>query len=307
MFGAGTTTSDSIPAWLSNDEHVLTAKEVQAFGGHGAVKKMRQEALNGYRDGGEVHLGLRTKTPSTGAIDEVAGRTVDLFGRMIAKKHKEMGAWPGGPGARRKFRGKTLNARTVAMLLAAEKMLGAQFHITQGSYSTAVAASGGTHAGGGVMDTDGPRGWNTAVGALRRVGFAAWHRTPAQGPWGHHIHSVAIGDPSASRAAKNQVAAYKRGGDGLGHGMAMGGPIKPLIRDNGGILPPGPSFVYNGTGQNEMVRNASQEASVGRDLSPATIAALTAGTKKAFASALAEGKFRLIPSGGAYVLQRTNG
>jgi TP901 family phage tail tape measure protein len=319
VFGAGTTTSDSIPAWLSNDEHVLTAKEVQAFGGHGAVKKMRQEALNGYRDGGEVHLGLRTKTPSTGAIDEVAGRTVDLFGRMIAKKHKEMGAWPGGPGARRKFRGKTLNARTVAMLLAAEKMLGAQFHITQGSYSTAVAASGGTHAGGGVMDTDGPRGWNTAVGALRRVGFAAWHRTPAQGPWGHHIHSVAIGDPSASRAAKNQVADYKRGGDGLGslssglgknplnNKMSTGGAVKPLLFDAGGMLPTGPSFVYNGTGQPEPVRNASQEASLGRDLSPATIAALAAGNKKAFASALAEGKFRLIPSGGAYVLQRTNG
>lgn len=47
VFGAGTSTSDSIPALLSNGEHVLTAREVQAMGGHPAVERMRMGALSG--------------------------------------------------------------------------------------------------------------------------------------------------------------------------------------------------------------------------------------------------------------------
>jgi hypothetical protein len=113
------------------------------------------------------------------------------------------------------FRGKTLNARTIKMLLAAEKLLGSAFRITQGSWSTSVAASGGTHAGGGAMDL-GWTGSDASVRALRRVGFAAWHRNPSQGPWNHHIHAVALGDPTASTQAKAQVASYLAGGNGLG-------------------------------------------------------------------------------------------
>ncbi|GAX54748.1 transglycosylase SLT domain-containing protein [Streptomyces olivochromogenes] len=40
--GRGTSTSDSIPARLSNGEHVLTAKDVQALGGHAGVMALRQ-------------------------------------------------------------------------------------------------------------------------------------------------------------------------------------------------------------------------------------------------------------------------
>ena len=47
IFGAGTATSDSIPAMLSNGEHVLTAAEVRAFGGHAAIEKWRKDILNG--------------------------------------------------------------------------------------------------------------------------------------------------------------------------------------------------------------------------------------------------------------------
>jgi len=43
--GPGTGTSDSIPTLLSNGEHVLTAREVQAMGGHGAVEQWRARAL----------------------------------------------------------------------------------------------------------------------------------------------------------------------------------------------------------------------------------------------------------------------
>ncbi len=47
VWGEGTGTSDSIPAWLSNGEHVWTAAEVDAVGGHDMVYRLRQMALDG--------------------------------------------------------------------------------------------------------------------------------------------------------------------------------------------------------------------------------------------------------------------
>lgn len=41
IFGPGTGTSDSIPAWLSNGEHVLQAREVMNLGGHANVYALR--------------------------------------------------------------------------------------------------------------------------------------------------------------------------------------------------------------------------------------------------------------------------
>ncbi|MFE3733010.1 hypothetical protein ACFXN1_51535, partial [Nocardia sp. NPDC059154] len=45
--GAGTGTSDSIPALLSHGEHVWTAREVDAVGGQGAMYNLRSRALAG--------------------------------------------------------------------------------------------------------------------------------------------------------------------------------------------------------------------------------------------------------------------
>ncbi|WP_432147962.1 phage tail tape measure protein [Streptomyces sp. bgisy029] len=47
VFGAGTETSDDVPAWLSRNEHVWTAREVRGAGGHGAVAAMRRWAAAG--------------------------------------------------------------------------------------------------------------------------------------------------------------------------------------------------------------------------------------------------------------------
>jgi TP901 family phage tail tape measure protein len=57
IFGPGTGTSDEIPAWLSNGEHVWTAEEVRAAGGHGAVESLRSMAKRGlpaFATGGRV-------------------------------------------------------------------------------------------------------------------------------------------------------------------------------------------------------------------------------------------------------------
>ena len=277
IHGPGTGTSDTAGLFaLSNGEHVWTAEEVRKAGGHAAMYRMRQavrQGLAGFAAGGSPGFTVRAPMPNTSQFArEVAAHAVHIarpFAQQIAKQF--MG--PGGPpGSRQSFRGVTLNERTIRMLLAAERILGRVFRITQGSYSTSVSASGSTHAGGGAMDTNGPGGWNAAVNALRRSGFAAWHRTPSQGPWGHHIHSIAIGDPTASAAAKAQVRDFLRGGNGL-RGMALGGHIG--VFDKGGLLYPGRPGV-NSTGQVERVLSPEQTAAFERLV--ATLEGRTGGT-----------------------------
>jgi TP901 family phage tail tape measure protein len=264
---------DSVPALLMPDEHVLTREDVKAMGGQEAVYQFRGQ-LHKFANGGavdfDVHAGINNRGAAASAAagaNAYVARTASAIGSAVraALAPFAAGAAPSGPpGSRQSFRGVTLNTRTIQMLLNAEKILGHMFHIMQGSYSTRVSASGSTHAGGGAMDTDGPGGWDRAVSALRKAGFAAWHRTPSQGPWGHHIHSIAIGDSSASPAAKRQVQSFLRGGDGLGHGMKFGGAVLPVKKyDTGGNWPPG-TFGYNGTGKTETVRTAEQEASLGK-------------------------------------------
>ena len=56
VFGPGTGTSDSIPALLSNGEHVITAKEVAQAGGQDAIYRMREAIRSGFKfaNGGAV-------------------------------------------------------------------------------------------------------------------------------------------------------------------------------------------------------------------------------------------------------------
>lgn len=215
----------------------------------GWLKKKFSGPLNRLKE-----LGDSAFTKIVTAVPRKIGDTIVTKAKDLFKDFFGGGVSVGGPntppGNVVGFRGVKLNERTIGMLLAAERILGKTFHITQGSYSTRVAASGSTHAGGGAMDTDNAgAGWPQAQGVLRSVGFAAWWRKPNQGPWGDHIHSIARGDPSASPAARSQVQDYLRGGDGLG-GRARGGQVG--IYDKGGRWPTG-TFGYNGSGKTETV------------------------------------------------------
>ncbi|EME14811.1 tape measure protein [Rhodococcus triatomae] len=67
--GPGTGTSDSIPAMLSNGEHVLTASDVAKAGGHGAVYRLRQAIQNGwahFATGGAVGRAIDAARSVTG-------------------------------------------------------------------------------------------------------------------------------------------------------------------------------------------------------------------------------------------------
>ena len=117
------------------------------------------------------------------------------------------------------FRGVTMNRRTVAALKWAEKRAGFPFGIAQGSYHAGVAASAGTHNGGGVIDVrvQGRTELEIAImlRALKDAGFCAWRRYNVPGLWGPHIHAVLRGDPELAPLAKAQVLDYDAGNDGL--------------------------------------------------------------------------------------------
>jgi hypothetical protein len=108
--------------------------------------------------------------------------------------------------------GHTLDELTNYALYAVEYELGytrGSLTVVQGSYNAGgVAQSAGTHDGGGAVDLI-PTNWEKKVKALRKVGFAAWHRTPDQGPWAEHIHCILIGDAKMSMSAFSQVIQYK--------------------------------------------------------------------------------------------------
>jgi hypothetical protein len=140
-------------------------------------------------------------------------------------------------------RHRIVNRRTNVMLDIANQDLGFDLVIIQGSYmlpSERAEESDHTHDGGGVIDLrthDIPShiGTARAVRALRKVGFAAFHRTHP--PFTEdHIHAVAIGDVQMDPTAKDQVEEYFHGLNGLGH------------EDTGPQVHPIPTFDYDRQG-----------------------------------------------------------
>lgn len=136
----------------------------------------------------------------------------------------------GGRGARVTrvyWRGVLVDTRTAAMLDAVAAATGdAYVHPTQGSYNRGgVSASAGTHDGCGAVDIAAanlsPAQRDRVVRECRRVGFAAWLRTPAQSSWPFHVHAIAVqpgGKPDRgclSFGAHSQVIDYYEGRNGL--------------------------------------------------------------------------------------------
>lgn len=132
---------------------------------------------------------------------------------------------------RPEWRGRTnVDALTIACIEHAEAITGHKFTVTQGSYQSGAGDlnSAGTHDRGGVVDLRWCR-HNRCIRALRKAGMAAWHRTPAQGPWVDHIHAVVIGHPDLAGSAARQVDSYKNRRDGLkGNGPDDGPQLSPI-------------------------------------------------------------------------------
>lgn len=111
--------------------------------------------------------------------------------------------------------GKRVDWLTKAALMKAEKILGYDLTVVQGSYNAGgVGASAGTHDRGGVVDLK-PWDWQSKVRALRLAGFAAWYRKASEGPWPDHIHAVLVDHARLAPSAERQVQAYHAGRNGL--------------------------------------------------------------------------------------------
>ncbi|RHA38744.1 phage tail tape measure protein [Cellulomonas rhizosphaerae] len=91
IIGPGTGTSDSILARVSNGEHVITAAEVQAAGGHGAIEAWRS-SLRGFATGGRVEWAKNRVADARDAYElangesKAAARTKDAKRQARAQK-----------------------------------------------------------------------------------------------------------------------------------------------------------------------------------------------------------------------------
>lgn len=132
--------------------------------------------------------------------------------------------------AKVKWRGVVLDDRTRDMMEEVARLTGSIYvNPTHGSYSHA-SASAGTHSGGGAIDlmhkSWSVKDYDEVVKQMRKVGFAAWHRTPQQANWPRHVHGIAMGCKDASDGAKAQMVAYLKGRNGLAVGGPDDGPRK---------------------------------------------------------------------------------
>jgi hypothetical protein len=143
--------------------------------------------------------------------------------------------------AKKTWRGHKFDQNTYEKLVELDKLVGPYVSIapTQGSYSSGVEASAGTHAGGGACDLSVANlsafQIDLVVFLARRLGLAAWHRSPSEGPWGAHIHLINKDAPDLSSGAKNQVKAYLKKLSGLASGKAdkhkaLGAPYESTWR-----------------------------------------------------------------------------
>lgn len=79
VYGPGSSTSDSIAAWLSNNEHVWSASEVAGAGGHAAVEALRLAARRGdlfprFADGGAVMAAQARASAALATLTSFTGR-----------------------------------------------------------------------------------------------------------------------------------------------------------------------------------------------------------------------------------------
>jgi hypothetical protein len=170
--------------------------------------------------------------------------------------------------------------------------------VTQGGFRPATSYSGTSHAGDAI-DTV----WSGAIlRGLRKAGVWAWHRSPSQGPWAHHIHGIPKkGHGYPGGQGKWQQRNAEGGGNGLG--MARGGtlPMNLAKYDQGGRLRPGWTLAYNGTRKDETVRTHEQERAL-RGRGGPLVGSLTLQTSDRARDAVGELEYALhrIETGGPH-------
>lgn len=227
--GAGTGTSDSVPLWGSAGEHMWTAAEVRAAGGHQAVEQLRRNALHRAGGGPIPRLNLPSVESIVGPVAARVSQLSSAIDAMQIGLRMAPGAAATGPGY---GGGNVIGALTAWMAGGPWP-----FNVISGFRPGAVTRGTGRtslHALGRAIDMTGPNKmglWARAVG------------------WPHKKEVI-------YSPAPYQV---------YGSGVHPGPPSNPITRadhyshvhfgafDRGGWLWPGTTIAQNRSGAPERV------------------------------------------------------
>lgn len=113
------------------------------------------------------------------------------------------------------WRGVTIDRRTAAALSVVEERLGYQLTLVKAHDPRDSAVSSNTHKGTGVVDLA-PADADNKMRELKKIGFAPYHRIPADG-FPEHLHIILRGqghglDPEAQRQVNDWMMTPPRNG-----------------------------------------------------------------------------------------------
>jgi hypothetical protein len=314
VFGAGGDTSDSIPAWLSNGEHVWTAAEVRGAGGHDAVAQLRAWAAAGGLSSGTP--GLKHGGPFGwvgSAANAVSGAGSAAWN--LAKKGagwlKDTMAASARAGVRAVVN--PLLDQIPGLDTAYGRMIrGVPLHMIDALFGYADSADkkGASSSTAGGVHASPSQAQSIARSMLPKFGWGPGQFAPLKSLWmgesgwrwnAKNPTSDAYGIPqslpgnkmaAAGKDWKNNAATQIKWGEGYIKGRygdpetAYGSWLShsPHWYDNGGRLNPGLTLAANGTGAPEAILTESQWATAA-----AAIARTTAAAQAPAAGAPADG------------------
>jgi hypothetical protein len=255
MVGPGTGTSDSIPAMLSHGEHVLTAADVTAAGGHAAIFAYRK-ALHGFAGGGIV-----TATPGYPAMQAGAN---DAWRGMLAHTKLDLSSLAGamGGGGTSVMGGGMAGSgvqRWLPIVLQALGLTGQSPGLAQTLLRRMNQESGGNQFAINNWDSNAQRG-DPSRGLMQTImsTFNAYRMPGLSSNIYDPLSNIVASIRYALRTYGSLSSAYNRAG-----GYAQGGPVRPYGFDKGGYLMPGATG-HNTSATPERVLTGQQTQSFDR-------------------------------------------
>jgi SLT domain-containing protein len=243
--GVGTSTSDSNMVFASKGEHMLSAKEVQGFGGHGAVEAMRANARSGvygYAIGGAI--GVRPSAPGQGSINSSVTAAVVHLARASAQALYNSLIPSIGAGTTGSFASVGSGVkRWTSTVQGILRIL----NLSQSWTSTVLRRMNQESGGNPNIVNRWDSNWKAghpSVGLMQVIRGTFQTYAGRYRGTGPYMYGVSV-NPSANIYAGLNYATHRYG--------SLSALNRPGGYDNGGLLMPGWTAAYNGTGVPEMV------------------------------------------------------